>query len=103
MNGEYESRPDFLKNPGNRLAREIELLMTDVEKSDVPEILHAVTSEIPRALDEALLSGALTDEQKSEMLRRISDIRQDAGRLPESDEKQMVMGAFRGIQARLGE
>ncbi len=87
-----------MREPGGRLMREIELLMTDSENKDIPEILDAVSSKIPRALDEALRTGALSDEQKAEALKDLTNIREDVDRqLEDSDNKNLIMKNFESL------
>ena len=91
---ENEKRSERMNNAGERFMREIEMLMTDSEHKDVAEILSSVGSELPRTLDEALDTGALSDNQKSEARRRLGDIRDDVDRLPDTEEKKLIMKAF---------
>ena len=95
-------RPEFLNDPSKRLAREIEMLMTDSEHKDVSEILCSVGVEIPRAINAANEAGVLSDSQREETQRRLNDLREDVSRLPDSDEKKLIMEAFDALKIKLG-
>ncbi len=100
---EYDNRFDRLKDPGESFMREIDMLMTDTEHGDIPELLSSVGSELPRILDEALDAEALSDNQRSEARRRLGDIRDDVDRLPNSDEKTLIMQGFESLLQKLAE
>lgn len=98
MENEKRERMD---DPGQRFMREIEMLMTDSERKDVPEILSSVGSELPRALEAALEAGALSDAQKKEALRDLINLKEDVDRLPDSEDKELIMKAFDALLPKL--
>ena len=98
---DIEKHHERMDDPGECFMREIELLMTDSEHTDTAEILSSVGSELPNALEAALNARALSDNQLSEARRRLRDLRGDVDRLPDSDEKKLIMQAFDPLLQKL--
>jgi hypothetical protein len=98
---ENEKRSERMNDAGESFMREIEMLMTDSERKDIAEILSSVGSELPRTLETALAAGALSNDQRSEASRRLNDIREDVDRLPDSEDKKLIMKAFDALLQKL--
>lgn len=94
-------RNERMDNPAKRFMREIEMLMTDSEKKDIAEVWSSVGSELPRALEAAVISGMLTSEQKESAARDLTNIREDVTRMEDSPEKDRVLRDFDSLLEKL--